>query len=1049
MSLAVGHFPVGDEDGMRELAGVWEVVRAALLALVEQQVVVAGLGVGAVAGVTGAVVVEGWSVLERELRGLAEYAGGLAEQLRDGAVGLEFEKLLVIYSGLILLVQLAWVVMLPGGAMVAVASRVAAQQAMRVGYLQLIARLLLRGARFVETRPVLAVVTQGGVFGAVQGGGADLAAQGTQIRQGHRRGVDWGSVRVSAVSGGAGGVGGEAAARWAGSVVGRVGESVGRVIGPRARRAVEVSLLGGVGGVAGSVVGTVASVAMVGGDLAAGDWTEMLVSGFGGGVIGAAGHAIRTPAASAPATPAASVVAGLPWRRSGSSGGPPPAPAGRWTGSEVPGPHGLGPAGPADPGPARPGPVVQHGRYRSDMVEPGTGRAGARPVSSMPAGPGRGGGPTEPSPARTPFPSEPARTDISPPRTAVSPLSEGVTVPARTAVSPLSDHPTVPARTAVPPSPEGVTVPAQHLPEASVTDRPDEPSVTPAPGDAGGHAASAEVPPGTGEGVEGRDTVPLAEFSPLEDIAYQQEVEDALRGPDGHLLVGADPRTNPYGRLINDGGPGKPGRDTNCVATAIGGLRSFLGDPAVAPPRRADATVEGRLGETDGNTRAEAWAGQRFRDYRNREPIPRQFDRLHAAIAAAGPMSSALVAVEWSEHHPDTGQTYRTGHMITVVYPPAADGPVWWDPQSGQTWDTPPPELVAATDTLRFVTLGPDHGARPDPTPLPDPGRAAQPHTFSPRQAVTPPTGSPPPPTARHGAGYPTGVARTPQPAHSRGGDRGTPVRYGRTPWSGPDDTGKTPAPTPHASDATPLTGVEWPDPTRFEPDRFGAWLRKVRELLDLDQRQFAERLDVSRKTVGKWELGHDKPSLEGLVRLCREGGVPPEVVQAAVEHFGLGDPRSGELYRVDLLDQPFVAPKEGESRGEWLRGIRHRLGYSQQQFAKLLGISQRTVGRWETGDVEPSLEGLVRLCREGGVPPEVVQAAVEFYGLRHHLSGELYRVELLDQPFVAPKEGESRGEWFRGIRHRRRLSQQQFGDLLGVSQRTVSEWEVGHDKPS
>ncbi|WP_368853922.1 helix-turn-helix domain-containing protein [Nocardia brevicatena] len=127
---------------------------------------------------------------------------------------------------------------------------------------------------------------------------------------------------------------------------------------------------------------------------------------------------------------------------------------------------------------------------------------------------------------------------------------------------------------------------------------------------------------------------------------------------------------------------------------------------------------------------------------------------------------------------------------------------------------------------------------------------------------------------------------------------------------------------------------------------------------------------------------------------------------------------------------------------------MRYRLGLDQQQLGDLLGVHRTTVSGWETGRTEPSFDALVRLCREGGVPPEVVQAAVQRYGLGHHRSEELYRVDLVDQPFVGPEDSDSFGEWLRGVRYRLRLEQQQFGELLGVAQGTVSNWEADIGKP-
>lgn len=69
----------------------------------------------------------------------------------------------------------------------------------------------------------------------------------------------------------------------------------------------------------------------------------------------------------------------------------------------------------------------------------------------------------------------------------------------------------------------------------------------------------------------------------LEDPVHQARVQDALRDGD-RFLIGADPRTNDYGQLINDGGPEVFGRSTNCVDCVLAALASFFGDPQVAFP---------------------------------------------------------------------------------------------------------------------------------------------------------------------------------------------------------------------------------------------------------------------------------------------------------------------------------------------------------------------------------------------------------------------------------------------------------------------------------
>jgi transcriptional regulator with XRE-family HTH domain len=58
---------------------------------------------------------------------------------------------------------------------------------------------------------------------------------------------------------------------------------------------------------------------------------------------------------------------------------------------------------------------------------------------------------------------------------------------------------------------------------------------------------------------------------------------------------------------------------------------------------------------------------------------------------------------------------------------------------------------------------------------------------------------------------------------------------------------------------------------------------------------------------------------------------------------------------------------------GHWggvVRAVRLRSGYSQQQLAEHLNVSQRTVSRWERGDDNPSIAQQKRLRDLGWEPP-------------------------------------------------------------------------------
>ncbi|QLY30760.1 hypothetical protein H0264_37675 [Nocardia huaxiensis] len=207
----------------------------------------------------------------------------------------------------------------------------------------------------------------------------------------------------------------------------------------------------------------------------------------------------------------------------------------------------------------------------------------------------------------------------------------------------------------------------------------------------------------------------------VEKPEYQHAVEDALR--DGNrFLVGADPRDNPYGRLINDGGPEQPGRSNDCLDNSLAALSSFNGRPEVAAPRwpdrLPDGSIDNRSGERGGLQRAAEWIGGEVQSYNDGRPVKDQFQALHNWIEQLGPGSSALVYNQWHAvdsavqplFHENGTPKIDGAHATVVVYPRDASGPVWWDPQLSRFSDTPPSYLADRSAHMEFMTVDPQGG---------------------------------------------------------------------------------------------------------------------------------------------------------------------------------------------------------------------------------------------------------------------------------------------------------------------------------------------------
>ncbi|WP_084525051.1 toxin glutamine deamidase domain-containing protein [Nocardia vaccinii] len=235
----------------------------------------------------------------------------------------------------------------------------------------------------------------------------------------------------------------------------------------------------------------------------------------------------------------------------------------------------------------------------------------------------------------------------------------------------------------------------------------------------------------------------------VERPEHQAAVEDALR--DGNrFLVCADPRTNRYGELINDGGIEVPGRRNNCADCALSALSAFYGHPQVSAPGWLDKLPGGGIdihgGERGGPERAAEWLGDGLHQFGGGASVPAQFGHLHDLVDRMGPGSSALVVNEWQARDPETGEplynsdgTPRRGalHATVIVYPRDASGPVWWDPQAGTMSDHPPRNMVYGSTDLSFTPISAHPGGTHGGIPHEGAGRGVPGSDIQPRQAVS------------------------------------------------------------------------------------------------------------------------------------------------------------------------------------------------------------------------------------------------------------------------------------------------------------------------
>jgi transcriptional regulator with XRE-family HTH domain len=215
-----------------------------------------------------------------------------------------------------------------------------------------------------------------------------------------------------------------------------------------------------------------------------------------------------------------------------------------------------------------------------------------------------------------------------------------------------------------------------------------------------------------------------------------------------------------------------------------------------------------------------------------------------------------------------------------------------------------------------------------------------------------------------------------------------------------------------HLVAARPL---DFPISYARDPKTIGEHIRKVRLYRGLRQRDLASQLNVTEMTVGNWELGKEGPSIQHLEAIIAFLGYDPE-------------------------------PPSGGLPGRLL-ALRRRLGLTQEQLAKKLGLDEGSVSRWEAGARRPSqwmagrLKVLLQAMEKGDIKlAEVRDPTLSFFDLTRWRRKPPTSVTIQPRTF---------GERLRERRLRLGLSMKELAQRAGTSRGTVFRVEANKLRPS
>ena len=126
------------------------------------------------------------------------------------------------------------------------------------------------------------------------------------------------------------------------------------------------------------------------------------------------------------------------------------------------------------------------------------------------------------------------------------------------------------------------------------------------------------------------------------------------------------------------------------------------------------------------------------------------------------------------------------------------------------------------------------------------------------------------------------------------------------------------------------------PDAYPVELRTLGDHLRKRRLDLGLTQQEVAEKINTTEATIRNWELHHRSTDIRYIPSIISFLGYDP-------------------------------CARQSGTQGERIIAYRRKVGLTQEQLARQLGIDPETLGRWEREENQPSPKLRKRLA---GFPP-------------------------------------------------------------------------------
>lgn len=181
-----------------------------------------------------------------------------------------------------------------------------------------------------------------------------------------------------------------------------------------------------------------------------------------------------------------------------------------------------------------------------------------------------------------------------------------------------------------------------------------------------------------------------------------------------------------------------------------------------------------------------------------------------------------------------------------------------------------------------------------------------------------------------------------------------------------------------------------------------GEKIAEQRKKLGLSQEELAEKLNISQKSISKYELGDRNPQYKVLVRMAEYFGVTTDYLLRSTDtqDFGICD------------------------CGNTIKELRTEAGMTQEELGMLLNVQNAAVSKYESGKVPLTGETLLKLSKIFNVSTD-------------YLLG------------LAKGGNTVLGERIAELRKACDMSQKELGEKLGVSASAIGMYEQGRREPN